>query len=296
MKKIVKGILSVTLGTLVIILIVVFEPQSAVSKITTNVPSDISGEEMQAVVIEDFEKGTVGGNGWLISSTPRKYNKKSSTETAKKRKDPVPTLEMKFVKGGPNDLAVEKWSLSGLGKVKEKCLGVHFRFRYPGFNSISIETPLEVSWRDKKPVYSYDRSLRKNIQERGLQLPGKSKAISLWVHARGNPYTLELWLKDWKGNTHVLSLGSIDFVGWRPLKVYIPSNIPQEISSYPQTKVTKITRFVIRSSPYATSQDVYFFFDQLKVLTDTYEVNFDGMTLDKQFNSNSGKSNGNNNK
>jgi hypothetical protein len=78
-------------------------------------------------------------------------------------------------------------------------------------------------------------------------------------------------------------MGSLNFVGWRPMKVAIPVNVPQEIQSYPQTRVTKIVRFVIRSTPDAGIEDVYMFFDQLKVLTDVFEVNFDGQNLHKVF-------------
>ena len=76
-------------------------------------------------------------------------------------------------------------------------------------------------------------------------------------------------------------------MGWRPLKVEIPVSVPQKFESFPQTRVTKITRFVLRADPAAQREELmetaYFFFDQIKVLTDTYEVNFDGNELHKVF-------------
>lgn len=264
-----------------------FGPKIAESKIETNVPSDISGEELKAVVIEDFEVATVGGEtGWQVLSEPKQYNAGSNDEKAK-LKNPVPLLEMKLVNGSPNDMAVEEWSLTDLGKKKDKCLGLRFKFRYPGHNSIHIIPPKEMDWRSKKPVYRYNPSTRKDEQEVGLQLPGKAKGISLWIHARGKPYSLEVWVKDYMGDTHVFKFGSVNYVGWRPLKIYIPSNVPMETESYPQIRVSRITRFVLRvepgSSSEAMTEESYFFIDQIKTLTDTFEVNFDGRDLEKTF-------------
>ncbi len=270
----------------VMALIFGFAPKNADSKIITNVPSDISGEELKAAVIEDFETAEVGDKGWTIQSTPKQFTKGES-EDKYKSKNPVPVLELKVIKGGPNDMNVEEYSLTGLGKKKEKVLGAKFKFRYPGNNTVHIIAPPELTWKDKQVVQTYNPSTRKEEQERGLQLPGKARGISLWVHGRGNPYDLEVWVKDYRGDTHILKLGSVNFVGWRPLKVYIPTNVPQSFESFPQTRITKISRFVLRSQGNATAEelinDTYFFFDQIKALSDTYEVNFDGADLEKEF-------------
>ncbi len=272
----------------VTLLIVVFMgiPHTLNSKIITNVPADVSGDEIMAVVVEDFENATTNESGWTVESTPRKFEK-AETEEKLKMKNPVPELAVKVIPGAPNALNAEEWSLTDLGKQKEKILGVNFRFRYPGVNSVHIIPPLEVDWKEKKPAYSYNPSTRKDEQERALQLPGEAKAISLWVHGRGNPYDLEVWVKDYRGDTHILKFGSVNFVGWRPLTVDVPTNIPQSYESYPQTRITKITRLVLRAQTAARAeelvQNTYFFFDQIKVLTDTYEVNFDGQDLHLKF-------------
>lgn len=264
--------------------------KNADSKIVTNVEADISGEALKAVVVEDFEKGaiarSIADDGWFVKSTPKKYTS-AETEKKLKRKNPVPVLDLKFLAGGPNDMQVEEWSLTDMGKKKEKILGVRFKFRYPGHNSVHILPPLEVDWKSRKPVKRYNPNTRKDEQERGIQLPGKAKALSIWVHGRGNPYDMEIWVKDYRGDTHILKFGSVNFVGWRPMKAYIPISVPQSYESFPQTRVTKVVRLVLRSQIQRHAEELtentYFFFDQLKVLTDTYEVNFDGSDLHKAF-------------
>ena len=281
-----KKIAILTLSITVLITVGLIIPKIAESRIMTNVPADIGEEELMAVVIEDFENAQAGKNIWAVKSTPKKFQS-ASTEKKLKMKDPVPTLAISKVKGGPNDMGVEEWSLTGLGKKKDFCLGVNFQFRYPGTNSVHLIPPPEMSWKEKQPVLNYSSSLGKKVQEKGIQLPGRAKGISLWVHGRGNPYNLEVWVKDYRGDTHILKLGSINFVGWRPLKAYIPVNVPQEFKSFPQTRVTKIVRLVLRAQTNAHAEELtentYFFFDQIKVLTDTYEVNFDGSELHKNF-------------
>ncbi len=275
---------AVMLSMLMALSVGIMGTRTAHSKIVTNVPSDISGNELKALVVEDFENVNVGDNGWQIESVPKKFVK-AETEQKLKMKNPVNRLEMKVVSASPNDMSVEEWSLTDKGKKKEKCLGVAFQFRYPGANEVHILAPPQLDWKDKSPKLTYNPSTGKDEQERGLELPGQSKGISVWVHGRGHPYNLEVWVKDYRGSTHILKFGSVNFVGWRPLKVEIPSSVPQQFESFPQTRITKITRFVLRAVPNAPREELmetaYFFFDQIKVLTDTYEVNFDGNELHK---------------
>lgn len=224
---------------------------TAFSKIITNVEPDISAKELRAVVVEDFEKSPQ----WTVTTTPRQFKDKESN------KNPVPVLEWKIVEGYPADLKVEQWSQNNKGLQKEKVFGVNFQFKYPGPNNVHVIPPEPIS------------------------LPGRAHGISVWVHGRGNNYYMEVWVKDYKGNVHILKFGSINFVGWRPMQVEIPLNIPQEVDSYPQTKTLKIERFVIRSDPSEIVTNTVFFFDQIKVLTETFEVNFDGSGLESNFDS-----------
>ena len=233
--------------------VVAFGTHTAYSKIVTNVPPDISADDVKAIVVEDFEGDL---SGWKIESTPKKFN---TSDEAKKKKDPVLVLDLKQISGSPSDLVAEKWSADGKGTKKEKCLGTHFQFKYPGYNSVSI------------------------IPKDSIRFPGRVRGLSLWVQGRGKAYDLEAWIKDYTGNVHVIKFGSVNFVGWKPLKAKIPEFIPQSIESYPQTKTLVLERLVLRADPRENTEDVYFFFDQMKVLTESFEVNFDGQDLDKAF-------------
>ncbi len=251
-------------------------PQRGFSRIQTNVAPDISADQLKAFVVEDFEDESKIGSedGWRLTSVPRQLK-----EDSKKMKNPVPVLEQKIIAGRPNDMRPDVWSANEKGikndrvdKV-QKVYGVHFRFQYPGDNSVHFEPPVNP---ELTPAGS-------NEKFRGIKLPGRARALSMWVHGRGNDYNLEAWIKDYTGRVHIISFGSLNFVGWRPMRAYIPVNIPQSVDSYPQTKFLRVERFVLRATPNASTEDTYFFFDQLKLLTDDFEVNFDGQELDKAF-------------
>jgi hypothetical protein len=224
--------------------------QQASAQLITNVPPDISAEEIEALVVEDFEQSPE----WEVKTEPKEVD-------GDEEKNPVPVLEMKVVDGSPSDLREEPWQADNKGTQKTKVLGVNFQFKYPGYNSVHI------------------------IPSEPIQLPGRAKGVSLWVHGRGNNYYLETWIKDYNGNVHVLKFGSVNFVGWKPLSVEIPAFIPQSVDSYPQTKILTIERFVLRADPSEDVRNTFFFFDQVKVLTQTYEVNFDGIGLEESFES-----------
>jgi len=257
---------------------------NAHSEVVTNVNPDISADQIKAFVVEDFEDAGKIGNedGWRLTTTPQRLKDEN-----KKDKNPVPILEQKIIQGRPADMRPDEWSQNKLGiknneldKVKS-VYGVHFKFRYPGYNSVHIEPPVNP---DLTPE-------GENRKVRGIILPGRAKGVSLWVHSRGHPYALECWVEDYQNRVHILKMGKTNFVGWRPMKAYIPITIPQAVDTFPQTKFIKVVRLVLRADPMATAQDsVYMFFDQLKVLTDDFEVNFDGLELDKAFKGESGKS------
>lgn len=229
---------------------------TAFSELVTNVPSDLSADELEAIVVEDFEKSPE----WDVITTPKKWTKNDDED-----KNPVPTLEIKVIDGSPNDMQEEDWQYDDKGTKKTKILGVNFKFKYPGHNSVHL------------------------LPKEPIGLPGRAQGISMWVHGRGNDYDLEAWIEDYNGDVHILKMGSVNFVGWRPLKVDIPANVPQSIDSYPQTKILKIQRFVLRADPSEIVRNTFFFFDQIKVLTQRYEVNFDGQGLEDAFESSKDK-------
>lgn len=219
--------------------------------------NDVSSNQLIPIPIEDFEKPME----WKSIATPYDPNKINSY------------ADIKFVDGRPADLG---------DLPAKKVLGLKYQFRYPGYNFITLFPP---TLRNPDGTPTLDAQSQEKIGP-ALEMPGRTRKISIWVMSEGKDYTLEGYIKDWQGNTHRINFGSLQYIGWRPLIAEIPSSIPQGIGSYPQTKTLKFIKFIIRSTRRTTTEPVFLFFDQLKVLTNKFDVHFDGAEVDRNWGSN----------
>ena len=124
-----------------------------------------------------------------------------------------------------------------------------------------------------------------------LDLPGRVQMLDLWVWSGNYDYYMEAYLRDYKGIVYTLPMGDLGHVGWKNLRVNIPGSIPQAKKYLPRRENLKLVKLRIWTRPTevaaapakadATMQEkaIYFYFDQLKVLTDTFESLFDGDSL-----------------
>lgn len=265
--------------------------------IETAIGNDVTSSEMRAITVESFDRDySEGGYGWEVltdkdTRTQGAYQSATSNLQAER--------EVKLLKGTPADVR------ENLGYDGANILGVKFAFTFSGYNVVTIRPPAVDQYMVERPrPYLNELALAENYKARscyqnpalsnsattqraqmvdcvvGVNLPGQVSKISVWVMGRGNDYNLEGWVEDWKGDTHIFKFGSVNFVGWRPLTIDIPKAVPQDVSSYPQIKTLVFRQFKLRSNPRTSLEAVYIFFDELRVLTNIFEVNFDGNQLD----------------
>jgi len=265
--------------------------------IETAIGNDVSANELRAITVESWDRDYSGGGyGWEVitdkdTKTRGPYQPSASNLQAER--------EVKLIKGTPADIKYN------VGRDDVRILGVKFAFTFPGYNVVTIRPPAVDHYIIERPrPYLNEIALAENYKARscyqnpalsnvfrtqraqmidcivGVELPGMVHQISVWVLGRGNEYTLEGWVEDWKGDTHIFKFGSIDFVGWRPMTITIPKYIPQEVDSYPQIKTLVFKQFKIRSTPQTSLETVYVFFDELRILTNIFEPFFDGAQVD----------------
>jgi len=74
-------------------------------------------------------------------------------------------------------------------------------------------------------------------------------------------------------------LGSIGHTGWKNLSAQIPSRIAQSKRILPHLANLSFVKFRIWTGPLERVDNFYVYFNQFKILTDTFESYFDGDDL-----------------
>jgi hypothetical protein len=154
-------------------------------------------------------------------------------------------------------------------------LGIWGKFKRMGYNWIDIYPTLKSEGEDAGP---YE-----------IPIPGRVRYLDMWVWGSNLNYYVEAYVRDEQGVIHVLYLGNIGYQGWRNLRATVPTSIPQRrrIILDPTASSTlstddknsiylKFVKFRIWTTPREQVANFYVYFDQFKVLTDTFESLIDG--------------------
>jgi len=171
--------------------------------------------------------------------------------------------------GFPQYKLVKTWPEAVYGRNKENrdlySMGIHSKFDRKGYNYIEIIPAAKDS--------------SGNLVPSAIPIPGKVQRMDVWVWGSNYNYTMDVFLRDFRGIDHVLHLGSLQFVGWRDLAVTVPGSIPQSRRYIPQFQGLELTKLVIWTAPDEKVDDYWVFVDELTILTDTYEQRYDGENL-----------------
>ena len=173
-----------------------------------------------------------------------------------------------FIKGGP--LSIQGSDAAAIQNARS--LSVAMLFDRKEYNWVDI-----VPGTKEKPVE--------------LTLPGRVRIIDVWVWSGNFNYYLEAFVRDFRGFVYTIPMGDLNFVGWKNLRINVPDNIIQSKKYLPRREGLTLVKFRIWTRPTEVvvipgtegesdlEKAVKFNFNNLKVLTDTYESLFDGDTL-----------------
>jgi hypothetical protein len=173
-----------------------------------------------------------------------------------------------FIKGGP--IAILGDDQSAIQNARS--LSVAMLFNRQEYNWVDI-----VPGTKDKPIE--------------LPLPGRVKMIDMWVWSGDFNYYLEAFVRDYRGIVYTIPMGDLNFAGWKNLRINIPDNIPQSKKYLPRREGLTLVKFRIWTRPTEVvvipgteggtdlEKAVKFNFNNIKVLTDTFESLFDGDTL-----------------
>lgn len=202
---------------------------------------------LESIVLESFD----GDSAYTWKAVASKFATKTDKETF------------------PKISYVSVWPDALHGRNKEgkdyKSLGVWGRF-----------DRMEYNWIDLYPVA---KSGGENAEPAEIPIPGRARALDLWVWGSNFNYYMEAYIRDFKGVVHILPLGDLNFEGWRNLRSNIPSNVPQAKRTLPARQGLTLVKFRVWTRPTERVDNFQIYFDQVKILTDTFESLYDGDEL-----------------
>ena len=219
--------------------------------------------DLLSIVIESFNGSTVRewSYGGRTFSHDFDWAMDASRFATKDHDNPFPRKA--FVEAYPRQLFGDNRQNLDL-----RSLGVWGRFDRRGHNWIDIY-PIETgSGQDGEPPIPFE-----------IPMPGRITAVDVWVWGSNLNLRLEAYFRDHQGLIHVIEMGNLAFSGWRNLLVNVPHTIPQVKRVQPVYAGLSFVKFRIWSSPFERVDNFFVYFNQMKVLTDTFETMFDGNDL-----------------
>ena len=143
----------------------------------------------------------------------------------------------------------------GLNIPDNKVLGVKVSYYRRGHNSFEVEAV--------KP----------------LPVEGIAKTASVWVVGRSYPHKMKFIVEDFWGKRFELYVGKLNHSGWKLMTVAIPpqnasgrAGIVQKDYHYGTSMGLKVVGFRIECDPLDAYGHYYIYFDDLRVVSDLYEV------------------------
>jgi hypothetical protein len=213
--------------------------------------------DFEAIVLDTFDGNST--HEWTVGSKTYQYDftwkLDASKFATKSDEDQWPKLTY-----------VPSWPMALFGTNREgkdlKSLGIWGKFDRRGYNWVDV---FPVSGDGGEPFE--------------IPIPGRISYLDMWVWGANLNYYIEAYFRDYQGVVHTIYLGAIGHTGWKNMRVHIPTNVRQSKRVLPRLAGLTFIKFRIWTTPLERVDNFYVYFDQFKVLTDTFESLFDGDEL-----------------
>ena len=111
---------------------------------------------------------------------------------------------------------------------------------------------------------------------RPLAVEGITKTLSIWVVGRNYNHVLKLMILDYHGRPKELTVGKLNFLGWKKMTVAIPPNIVQSDYHYVARNGIQVLGFKVECDLDESYGRYYLYFDDMSAITDLFlETNLD---------------------
>jgi Flagellar filament outer layer protein Flaa len=103
-----------------------------------------------------------------------------------------------------------------------------------------------------------------------IPIEGIVKTISVWVVGRNFNHVLKMQFTDYRGQSQELTVGALNFIGWKKLTVAIPPSILQTEYHYTYHSGLRFTGLKVETDPMDSFGTYYVYFDDLRAVTDLF--------------------------
>jgi len=105
---------------------------------------------------------------------------------------------------------------------------------------------------------------------RPLPIEGICKTVSVWVVGRNFNHTLKMLISDYFGRIQEITVGKLNFTGWKKMTVAIPPSITQTDYHYADRNGIKFLGFRVDCDLLESRGRYYIYFDDLSAVTDLF--------------------------
>ena len=219
--------------------------------------------DLESIILETFDGGTT--HQWTLGGREYSYDYEWRVDASR---------FASFVDGVqyPQLSTIAAWPQAVFGVNREgkplNSLGIWGRFDRRGYNWIDVYPAVPGSGGDNEDPQAFE-----------IPIPGRIHYFDMWVWGSNLNFYLEAYFRDFQGVVHCVNMGSLAFQGWKNMKIHIPTQIPQSKRILPHLASLTFVKFRIWTTPMERVDNFYVYFDQLKIVSDTFESLFDGSDL-----------------
>lgn len=225
-----------------------------------NVINIFPQENLQSIVLEDFELSSDGKPNRLWVAVPNRFGRKDNLESGE-------SLEkLSWVESWPETYFGKDGVLNEGNETKQykHCLALYLAFNRQGYNYVELY-----------PVQEKDGKLYKTP----IPFQGIVKQIDMWMWGANYQYDVEIVLIDYRGIEYRLPVGSLKHVGWKNYVIPIPNYISQTGQYILGDYQFALTKIVIWTNPKERVSGAYVYIDHIKYLTNIFDKRYDGYNL-----------------
>jgi hypothetical protein len=109
---------------------------------------------------------------------------------------------------------------------------------------------------------------------RPIPIEGITKTISVWVVGRNFNHTLKVIISDYFNQRREITMGKLNFMGWKQLTAAVPPRIVQDEYHFTSDRGIKLVGLTIDFDLMESYGTYYVYFDGLRAVTDLFAESY----------------------